>query len=122
MLGRSPDNADESEPLLSLNENLICFEQRTADGGKLTVNEQNLLRSFLPSTELPDDVRRRVLTLLNPWGEDEIAIREDLASSGYVVVMKDNYWRLPDRGLAMRGIQFDTVHGYYVQLEITPLW
>jgi hypothetical protein len=122
MLGHSPDRADEPEPLSELDETITRFEQRVAEGGDLTVNEQDQLRRFLPLTELPADLRQRVLKLLNPWEKPPIAIKEDLAASGYAVLWGNNYWRLPDRGLAMRGIRFDTVHGYYVQLEIKPLW
>jgi hypothetical protein len=122
MLNRSLDSSDDSESLAELEESLTRFELCVAEGGKLTIDEQNDLRRYLSIGELPDDMRRRVLKLLNPWEKPPLAIREDLASSGYVIVMENNYWRLPDRGLAMRGIRFDTVHGYYVQLEITPLW
>jgi hypothetical protein len=122
MLGHSPDRADEPEPLSELDETITRFEQRVAEGGVLTLDEQDQLRRLLPMGELPHDVRQRVLNLLNPWKKDPIAIKGDLASSGYFILEENNYWRLPDRGLAMRGIQFDTVHGYYIKLEIKPLW
>jgi hypothetical protein len=122
MRERSLDNTDEPEPLSKLDETLTHFKRRYVEGGDLTLDEQDHLRSYLPMSELPDDARQRVLKLLNPWEKYPIAVQGGLASSDYVIVMENNYWRLPDRGLAMRGIQFDTVHGYYVQLDIKPLW
>lgn len=66
-------------------------------------------------------VRDQISDLLNPEGVEQVHLSDEQLANDYSIVTTNNYIGGPYRSALHRRMVYDSVHGFYVVLDIRPL-